>query len=246
MSSLQADADGMEAIVLSHIAAGYDSVPVLRDVSLKVAPGELVGVIGPNGSGKTTLLKVLLGLLAPSQGTVEILGRVIGGGGPADRPGRGTRRRAAAERSHVRRLIGYLPQLHAPPAIPVTVRETVLLGRWGHFAWLNRPGAEDRAVVDECLELVGMRELSGRDLKTLSGGQRQRTSLARALARRPRMLLMDEPTTYLDRHAKEDLMVRILELHEMLGITTIMVTHEEIPGRSFDRVLRMEAGCLFG
>ena len=235
----------MEAIVLSHIEAGYGTEPVLRDVSLKVAPGELVGVIGPNGSGKTTLLKVLLGLLEPTRGTVEILGRVIGGGGPADRPERGTRRRAA-ERSQARRLVGYLPQLHAPPAIPVTVRDTVLLGRWGHFAWLSRPGAEDRKIVDDCLELVGMRELSGRDLKTLSGGQRQRTSLARALARRPRMLLMDEPTTYLDRHAKEDLMVRILELHEMLGITTIMVTHEEIPGRSFDRVLRMEAGCLIG
>jgi ABC-type Mn2+/Zn2+ transport system ATPase subunit len=231
------------AITLSNIEAGYDATPVLRELSFSVRRGELVGVVGPNGSGKTTLLKVLLGLIEPTSGTVEILGRRISGSDAAGRSA--SRNRAPAERARARRLIGYLPQMHAPPALPVTVTEAVLLGRWGHsYAWLRKPGAEDRRVVDECLEMVGMLDFSGRDLKTLSGGQRQRTSLARALARRPEMLLMDEPTTYLDRNAKADLMVRIIELHELLGITTVMVTHEDVPGRSFDRVLRMEEGYL--
>ena len=230
-------------IALADIEAGYGGTPVLRDFSFSVGRGELVGVIGPNGSGKTTLLKVLLGLIEPKRGTVQILGRTISRHDASN----GSRRHGhvTAERSRIRRMIGYLPQMHAPPALPVSVEEAVLLGRWGHsFAWSRRPGVEDRRVVDECLELVGMRELARRDLKTLSGGQRQRTSLARALARRPQMLLMDEPTTHLDKDAKADLMARIIDLHELLGITTIMVTHEDIPGRGFDRVLRMEEGYL--
>ena len=236
-------ATGAPAITLTNIEAGYGSTPVLRDFSFSVERGELVGVVGPNGSGKTTLLKVLLGLIEPACGTVQVLGRTISGHNGSN----GSLRygRVSSERARIRKMIGYLPQMHAPPALPVTVAEAVLLGRWGHsFAWLRRPHADDRRVVDECLELVGMRELARRDLKTLSGGQRQRTSLARALARRPQMLLMDEPTTYLDKDAKADLMVRIMELHELLGITTIMVTHEDIPGRGFDRVLRMEEGYL--
>ncbi len=238
-----------EVIALSGVHAGYGSTPVLRDFSLTVRRGELVGVVGPNGSGKTTLLKVLLGLVEPTAGRVAILGRTIyGNRGPDDEeagaappPRRGLARR---ERARVRRTTGYLPQLQAPPALPITVHDAVLLGRWGRFSWLRRPGPEDRRITAECLKMVGMHELSGRDLKTLSGGQRQRTSLARALARRPEMLLMDEPTTYLDKSAKADLMVRIMDLHELLGITTVMVTHEDLPGRAFDRVLRMEEGYL--
>ncbi len=231
-------------IALSGIHAGYGSTRVLRDFSLTVQRGELVGVVGPNGSGKTTLLKVLLGLVGPSDGRVEILGSTIYSGREADDRGLHGRGLKKSERARVRRAIGYLPQLHAPPALPITVDEAVLLGRWGRFSWLRRPDSEDRRIAGECLEMVGMAELSKRDLKTLSGGQRQRASLARALARRPQMLLMDEPTTYLDKHAKADLMVRIIDLHELLGITTIMVTHEEVPGRAFDRVLRMEEGYL--
>lgn len=236
-------------IALSGVHAGYGSTRVLHDFSLTVHRGELVGVVGPNGSGKTTLLKVLLGLVEPTGGRVEILGRTISGGRETGRRTRDMngslrRRLARRERARVRRTIGYLPQLQAPPALPITVDEAVLLGRWGRYSWLRRPDSEDRRIAAECLEMVGMAELARRDLKTLSGGQRQRTSLARALARRPEMLLMDEPTTYLDKSAKADLMVRIIDLHELLGITTIMVTHEEVPGRDFDRVLRMEEGYL--
>ena len=220
----------MSAIRLRDVSAGYNGTAVLHGISLSVAEGELVGIVGPNGCGKSTLLKILLGLLVPMRGSVEMFGRDV---------------TEARDRTWAQKRIGYLAQIQAAPAIPVSVADTVLLGRWGRsFGGLRRPSRADRAVVGEHLRLVGIEDLAQRDLRTLSGGQRQRAALARALAREPVLLLMDEPTTYLDSAAREDLMRRILELHTRLCITTVLVTHVELPGRQFDRVLQLDGGRL--
>ena len=221
---------GEPLIRLQGVSGGYNGKAVLHEVSLAVRRGELVGIVGPNGAGKSTLLKILLGLLTPMSGTMEMFGRRI---------------RDAGDRAWMQKRIGYLAQIQEPPAIPVTVADTVLLGRWGRsFAGLRRPGAADREVVRRHLELTGIAELAKRDLRSLSGGQRQRAALARALAREPELLLMDEPTTYLDKHARNDLMRRILDIHSESGITMLLVTHVELPGREFDRVLHLDEGLL--
>jgi len=150
-----------------------------------------------------------------------------------------------ANRRRVQLRIGYLAQVQRDPAIAISVEESVLLGRWGsNFRWLNRSTDEDRKIVLEGLELVDMAHLGQRDVRTLSGGQRQRVALARALVRQPQLVLMDEPTTYLDAETKEDLMNRIYSLHQKLGITTVVVTHEDFPSQFFDRVLIIQDGRL--
>lgn len=219
-----------QVIRLCKVDAAYGVKTVLHGVSLSVGRGELVAVTGPNGSGKSTLLKIISGMLAATGGTVSVLGRSM------DNP---------TDRQRVQRNIGYLSQVQNDPEIAVSVVESVLLGLWGtRFSWLKRPTDEDRREAMKRLELVGMEKLAHRDIRTLSGGQRQRMALARALVRDPELLLMDEPTTYLDAQAKDDLMRSIGCLHDALGFTTLLVSHEAISGRVFDRTLRIENGVL--
>ncbi len=217
-----------DAVTLDGVSAGYGEGPVLTDLSLRIHCGKLVGLLGPNGAGKTTVLRIAMGLLVPTAGQVAVLGRRLD---------------SATDRSWVRLRIGYVPQVQAPPALPITVADSVLLGRWGcSFRFLRRPSREDRALVRETLGLVGMGELAARDLAALSGGQRQRAALARALARRPRLLLMDEPTTYLDQEAQRDLVQLIERLHAQLNITTVVVTHGREAGWRFDREIHLTNG----
>ena len=219
-----------DALCLQAVTAGYGSQPVFDRLSLQLQCGRIVGVLGPNGAGKTTLLRLVLGLLAPVSGTVAVLGREL---------------RNDADRAWARLRIGYVPQIQSPTALPITVADSVLLGRWGRsFRFLKRPSREDREVVHETLALVGIAELAERDLATLSGGQRQRAALARALVRRPRLLLMDEPTTYLDREAQRELVQLIERLHQRLHITTLVVTHGLEAGWRFDRTVRLSGGGL--
>ncbi len=219
-----------DALSLEDVTAGYGTGPVFDRLSLRLQCGRIVGVLGPNGAGKTTLLRLTMGLLPPASGTVTVLGREL---------------RSDADRAWARLRIGYVPQIQSPTALPITVADSVLLGRWGRsFRFLKRPNREDREVVQETLALVGISELAERDLATLSGGQRQRAALARALARRPRLLLMDEPTTYLDREAQQELVQLIERLHERLQITTLVVTHGLEAGWRFDRTVQLGEGGL--
>ena len=218
------------AFFFDKATAGYGSTLVLKEISLSVQKGELVGIAGRNGSGKSTLIKLILGEIEARQGLVQVLGTAMD---------------SQANRRNVQLRIGYLAQAQRDPAIAISVEESVLLGRWGsNFSWMNRSTDEDRRIALEGLELVDMAQLAHRDIRTLSGGQRQRVALARALVRQPQLVLMDEPTTYLDAETKEDLMNRIYSLHQKLGITTVVVTHEDFPSQFFDRVLRIQDGML--
>jgi zinc transport system ATP-binding protein len=180
---------------------------VLSGVDLRVEEGEFVAIAGPNGGGKTTLLRLALGLERPERGRVLLFGE-------------------PARTFHDRARIGYLAQrtrigVHAP----VTVRELVEAGRTP-LRPLGRVRAEDREAVAEAIERVGLTQLARRPLTRLSGGQQQRAFIAKALAARPKLLVLDEPTTGVDVEAQEALAALLDRLHNELGVTILYVSHE--------------------
>lgn len=176
---------------------GYDGTPVLHDVTLSVQEGSFVGVVGPSGSGKTTLLRLLLGAAAPQQGTV-------------------TRRPGVS--------VGYVPQLETVNwSFPVTVSECVLMARSGRrLPWATRT---ERADVARVLDRLGIGALARRHIRELSGGQQQRMFVARALLRRPQLLLMDEPTSGVDVTSRHDMLHLLGELHAE-GVAILLTTHD--------------------
>ncbi|GAA5116567.1 anchored repeat-type ABC transporter ATP-binding subunit [Alloalcanivorax gelatiniphagus] len=186
-----------------HVALGGRAV--LTGASLHVAQGELLGLIGPNGAGKTTLLRTALGLLRPTSGRVTVDGAPI-------RPGRVP--------------VGYVPQRHEFAwDFPVSVASTVMTGLTGRLGLLRRPGVADWEAVADALERVQMTALAERPVGQLSGGQRQRVLVARALALRPSVLLLDEPFTGLDMPTQELLAGLFAGLaHE--GRAVVMTTHD--------------------
>jgi len=206
------------ADVWAHeLSVGYDGGVVLEHISFAVEAGSLLAVVGPNGAGKSTLLKVVAGLLSPWSGRIEVLG------GP---PGREARR------------IAYVPQAESVDwDFPVTVRDVVMMGRYPGLGPLRQPGADDRRVVEQALEQVGMSARHDRQIGALSGGQRRRVFLARALAAEASLFLLDEPVTGIDAATQEDLM-DVLEAQTRAGKTVIATTHDLACAASrFQRVL---------
>jgi len=203
---------------------------VLDRISLTVEPGLLLGVTGPNGSGKTTLLNLINGLLLPVAGQVEVLGEVVS---PAS--SRGLRRRVA-----------YLPQMAPPdPRMPVLVRDVVLMGRYGRIGLGRRPGPDDHAAASRAMERVGLTPLADRPIGQLSGGEQQRVALARALAQEAAVLMLVEPTTFLDQSARAYLLELIAAIHAEGRLTTLLVSHElDFVRRICERVVSLESGRL--
>jgi zinc transport system ATP-binding protein len=201
-----ADTAGDTVVSLSHVTFGYTGAPVVEDVSLDIAAGEYVAVVGPNGSGKSTLLKLMLGLLRPDEGRVNLFGK------PAHRFGDGQR-------------IGYVSQ-HASAAkeMPITVREVVKMGRFAHVGF-GRLGADDWAIVDDALATVGMSAFANRRITKLSGGQRQRAFIARALAGEANLLVLDEPTVGVDAESVDAFYDLLASLNEE-GITVLLIEHD--------------------
>lgn len=199
------------ALKLQGVTAGYGANPILRTIHWTVESGQFVGLVGPNGIGKTTLFRVIMGLLKPYEGSVEVLGRNLA---------------SAAARRWVRLQTGYLAQRSGTGNMRITVLDTVLLGRWGSYQYRYWPGPKDRKKAEEVLDLVGMLSYKDADWAELSGGQQQRVSLARALVRSPRLLILDEPTTYLDESAQRQLMNLVATVHRQQALTTLMVSHD--------------------
>ena len=197
------------AVELDGVTFAYpQGPPVLNDVDLRVAPGELVAIAGPNGGGKTTLVRVALGLLRPDRGRALLFGE------PADRFSR-------------RALLAYLPQrAQVGTDTAVTVEELVAAGRLASGRLLGPLSRDDRGIVAEAIERVGLSDLARRQLSTLSGGQQQRAFIAKALAGRPSLLVMDEPTAGVDAAAQEALADLLDRLHRELAVTVLYVSHE--------------------
>ena len=189
------------------VSFAYGDTPALRDVSLTVEDGEFLGLIGPNGSGKTTLLAVMLGLLEPDEGRVELFGE------PVD----------AFEDGH---RIGYVSQKSTEKgtSMPVTVEEVVEMGRYAHVG-SGRMTAKDRRAVREAMARVDVADLAGRRLGRLSGGQRQRAFIARALAGDADLLALDEPTVGVDAESRDRFYGLLDELNET-GITVVLIEHD--------------------
>jgi zinc transport system ATP-binding protein len=193
-------------IYIDHLSAGYDGRVIIHDVNEHIARGEFLGVIGPNGGGKTTLIKSLLGLLNPLAGSITY----------RDREGRPVRRVAT----------GYLPQRKDIDTLfPITVEEVVLSGLMSRLGWFRRPTAAQRRRLDEVLEMVGLSGFREATIGALSGGQIQRAMVGRAIIRRPELLVLDEPNSYLDMAFEEQLYQILKELNRA-GTTIVMVSHE--------------------
>ena len=187
----------------------YNSEPVVRDINFSITPGEFAAILGPNGSGKTTLMKLALGLLKPTSGRVLLFGV------PADRFTDWHR-------------VGYVPQRTQAmeSRFPASVREVVNFGTYSGFdpfAIFKRRGS---ARVDEAMEMAGVQTLADRRVSDLSVGQQQRMLIARALVRRPDLLVMDEPVAGVDAAGEEQFHSMIRRLNRDLGITIVMVSHD--------------------
>ena len=195
------------AIDLHNVSCAYDQAPVLSGVSLRVPPGQFVGLIGPSGAGKTTLLRAMLGLAPRVDGSVRVSGEEV-------RPGRPPSG------------VGYVPQVETVDwSFPVTVEQVTLMGaktRFGQSPWTTK---DERRAVGAVLERLGIGHLANRQIRDLSGGQQQRTFLARALIGKPQVLLLDEPTASVDIKTRHDILHLLVELNQQ-GVTIAMTTHE--------------------
>jgi zinc/manganese transport system ATP-binding protein len=182
---------------------------ILRDVRFSIGPGQFTGLIGSNGAGKTTLLRVILGLQAPTAGTVSV----------------GGERRAARKG-----LIGYVPQkIQLDPDMPVRARDLVGLGLDGHRLGFPLPSRARREQVDEMLSAVGAARFAGERVGRLSGGEQQRVMIAHALISRPRLLLLDEPLSSLDISSAQEIIALLARLRADRGVSVLISAHEMNP-----------------
>ncbi|MEU9510838.1 ABC transporter ATP-binding protein [Micromonospora sp. NPDC048170] len=207
---------------VQRVCVSIGSTPILRDVDLDVAPGEVVGLIGPNGSGKSTLLRTIYRSVRPSSGHVLLGGEDVW---------------SLSARAAARRTAAVLQNSPTPPGL--TVREVVALGRTPHKGVFDRESAEDHDIVEDALTRTGVLGHADRIYGSLSGGEKQRVLLARALAQQPQLLVLDEPTNHLDIRARFEL----LELVHTLGVTTLAVLHDlDLAVRSCDRLAVLDRG----
>lgn len=220
-------------IEIADLVAGYTKKPVLNGLNLQVNAGNCIGITGANGIGKTTLFKVILGLLRPAQGIVRVLGHELTN---------------EKERRWTRCRLGYVPQQTPPGKLPISVHDAVLMGRWGKsFGLGKRPCHSDAQITASILRQIGLAHKEACDCRYLSGGEQQKVAIARALAREATVLLLDEPTTFLDLDARRDLLRLVKSLKTEQGLSFLIISHEPAHLEQLaDTVLVMSEGKLWG
>ncbi len=221
--------------VMDAVTFGFDrketavQTPVLKNVSLTIESGEVLGILGPNGSGKSTLLKVLMRILIPQQGRIELFGQS----------------HVAFPQAEISRRVAFVPQ-ETQQAFPFTISEMVLMGRYPHHnrTWgLGWEGSRDRAVAMQAMRDMDVAHLGVRLITNLSGGERQRAVIARALAQEPEILLLDEPTAFLDLHHQLEIARIIRRLNRERGLTVVLVSHDlNLASQYCDRLLLLREG----
>jgi iron complex transport system ATP-binding protein len=206
---------------------GYPGVTVVRDATLEVAPGEVVGLIGPNGAGKSTLLRAVTGAARVTGGRVVLAGQTLTALGPRERA----------------RIVGVVPQA-VSAAFAFSAREFVLMGRHPHLGRLQPVSSPDIALAEEVMERTDTLRLAGEPVDTLSGGDLQRLALAQALAQQPSVLLLDEATSHLDLNHRLQVLDLVRELADS-GLAVLAVFHDlDLAARFSDRLGVVAGGAL--
>lgn len=216
----------MVMLNVKDLECRYGSQTVIHSVNLQVDRGAVLSLVGPNGAGKSTLLKCINGLLQPSRGTVEIEGKPI----------------QARSRMDLAKTVAYVPQSESL-RLPITVFDTILLGRRPYVNW--RPKQEDLDIVQSAIEQLELGDLALRDLNQLSGGERQKVIIAKAIVQEPKVLLFDEPSTYLDLKYQLKTMQLIRDLVDEKRLCAVIVTHDlNLALRFSDQLAVLHAGTI--
>lgn len=214
------------ALTLSQVTAGYGSTAVLHDLSLELRHGEMLAIVGPNGAGKSTLLRVAGGSLLPYHGSIDLLQHPI----------------ASYHRRELARVVATVAQENQV-AFRFTVLEIVLMGRAPHLGPFHLETHHDLAAARAAMERFELLPLAQRPIDELSGGERKRVFLARALAQRPRVMLLDEPTAFLDMRHIVEIFAQFRELCAQSGIAVAATMHDLNAAASYaDRVLLLNHG----
>ena len=208
------------------LTVSYGAATIIDGLGLDVPRGGVTTIVGPNGCGKSTLLRAVAGLIPRERGEVVLDGR----------------NSAEMKRREIARTLAVLPQTPVAPD-GLTVRDLVGRGRHPHQTWLRQTSGNDRAMVDEMMELTQVAEFAERPLERLSGGQRQRAWIAMVLAQDTPLVLLDEPTTYLDLSHSVELLALIRRLADDMGRTVVMVLHDlNLAARFSDQLVVMKGG----
>lgn len=211
-----------------HLTVSRQNTVLLQDIHCQVTPNQLTALIGHNGSGKSTLIKALAGEMLPSSGSLILDDRPLSDYGSKD----------------LAKKLAYLPQ-QLPDAASFTVSELVMLGRYPHQKWLQKPTKIDRDKVSEAMQLTQVAPFSDRIVATLSGGERARVWLAMCLAQDTQYLLLDEPLAALDVRYQIEVMALIRKLVDTQGLGVIMIVHDiNLAAQYSDRIIALKAGQI--
>ncbi|MGO1369655.1 ABC transporter ATP-binding protein [Senegalia sp. (in: firmicutes)] len=201
----------MSKIILKteNLKVQYKDKVIIKNINLEIEEGKIYSVIGPNGCGKTTLLKSLTRAIKPKSGKVYLEGEDL----------------YSMSTKSIARKVGVLSQ-GSNTLSDISVRELIAYGRYSHKNWWEGTTKEDKEIVDWAIERTSLKKLEHRKINTMSGGERQRAWIAMSIAQKPRLLLLDEPTTYLDISHQLEIMELVLSLNKEEGLTILMVLHD--------------------
>ncbi len=219
----------MEPILsLKELYFQYDGLWAIKDVSFDVRRGEILGILGPNGSGKTTLLKLMCGILSPNKGDILLQGRYV----------------REFRREELSRMISMVSQ-QTHFRFPFSVLEVVLMGRFPHLGRFQFEGKRDVEIALSAMKWTNTIEFANRNINELSGGERQRVLIALALAQEPEILLLDEPTSFLDLKYRVEIFQLISELNRARDITVIISSHDlDLASCYCERLIMLKQGSI--
>lgn len=216
-----------EVLRVLDISVAVAGRQILSHISFSLEPGKTLAVVGPNGAGKSTLLRALGGLL-PSKGEILLAGRKL----------------SMLHRKETASLLAYVPQ-GLSVEFPLSVREFVMAGRYPYLSRFSKPGAADEAKVEEVLQLTNSQALSRQCVTSLSGGERQRVLIAAALAQEPQLLLLDEPTAFLDPKMQREILSLLKRLSKENGLAILSVSHDINSAlENSDEILALKSGTI--
>ncbi|PKR77044.1 ABC transporter ATP-binding protein [Halalkalibacillus sediminis] len=194
---------------LEQVSKKIEGQSIVQNVTIEITEGQCVGLIGPNGAGKSSLIKLISGLEEPSAGSIYLKGKSVN----------------QWKTKKIAKSVAVLTQEGLAP-YPISVYDAVLMGRYPHLGFFQRESQEDYDKVDHVLEITGLKDFKSQMLDTLSGGERQRVAIAKAMVQEPELLLLDEPTTFLDIGHQLNVLRLVQEWQERENLTVVMVLHD--------------------